>query len=131
DPARTVAKFEAFADMAGEAVQAFVALEDWANDGPALPWPAARETMEDLFAADLPGSGGWRVGGRTIDPAKLAIPVLNIVSTTDRIVPHASAMAVGERIDLALGHVGMVVGSRARAALWEPLAGWLSRSAAK
>lgn len=131
DPARTVAKFEAFADMGGEAADAFVALEDWANDGPPLPWPAAREMMEDLFAADLPGSGGWYVGGRTIDPAKLAMPILNIVSTTDRIVPHASAAAAGDRIDLALGHVGMVVGSRAREALWGPLAGWLSRSAAK
>lgn len=131
DPARTVAKFEAFADMAGDAADAFVALEDWANDGPPLPWPAAREMMDDLFAADLPGSGSWHVGGRAIDPARLAMPVLNIVSTTDRIVPHASAAAAGERIDLALGHVGMVVGSRAREALWEPLAGWLSRSAAK
>lgn len=131
DPARTVAKFEAFAGMEGEAAEAFVALEDWANDGPPLPWPAARAMMEDFFAADLPGKGGWQVGGEAVDPAKLAIPVLNIVSTTDRIVPHASAMAAGERVDLALGHVGMVVGSRAREALWEPLAGWLSRSAAK
>jgi polyhydroxyalkanoate synthase len=131
DPARTVAKFEAFADMEGAAVEAFVALEDWANDGPPLTAAAARELMEDFFAADLPGTGGWRVGGEIIDPMKLGIPVLNIVSTTDRIVPHASAMAAGERLDLALGHVGMMVGSRAREALWAPLAAWLSRNAAK
>ena len=56
--------------------------------------------------------------------------ILNIVSTTDRIVPAATAVRAGERIDLALGHVGMVVGSRAKEALWEPLAGWLSRTAA-
>lgn len=131
DPARTVAKFEAFADMDGDAAAAFVALEDWANDGPPLTAAAARELMEDFFAADLPGTGSWRVGGEIVDPARLDIPVLNIVSTTDRIVPHASATEVGERLDLALGHVGMVVGSQARAALWTPLAAWLSRNAAK
>jgi polyhydroxyalkanoate synthase len=33
----------------------------------------------------------------------------------------------GERLELALGHVGMVVGSRARELLWEPLDAWLSQ----
>ena len=56
--------------------------------------------------------------------------MLEIVSTTDRIVPAASAMAAGERLELAKGHVGMVVGSGAEQLLWEPLAAWLSRTAA-
>ncbi|MBX3561441.1 MAG: alpha/beta fold hydrolase [Sphingomonas sp.] len=131
DPARTVAKFEAFAAMTGDAAAAFVALEDWANDGPPLPKAAAREMMEDLFGADLTGTGAWRVAGEVVDPARIPAPMLHIVSTTDRIVPHASAFRAGERLDLALGHVGMVVGSRGRDALWQPLAAWLSRTAAK
>ena len=130
DPARTVTKFEEFVGMESGQAAAFVALEDWANDGPPLAFSAARELFEDFFARDLPGQGAWRVGGEPIDPAALACPILNIVSTTDRIVPHESALAAGERIDLSLGHVGMVVGSRAQAALWEPLAAWLSRNAA-
>jgi polyhydroxyalkanoate synthase len=133
DPSRTVAKFEAFAAMAPDspAARAFVALEDWANDGPPLGEAAARELFEALFAADATGSGDWTVGGRPIDPAALACPVLEIVSTTDRIVPLASAAGSGDRIALALGHVGMVVGGRAREALWEPLSAWLSRIAAE
>lgn len=131
DPARTIAKFEAYADMTGDAAAAFVALEDWANDGPPLPRAAAREMMEDLFGADLTGSGAWRVADEIVDPARIDAPMLHVVSTTDRIVPHASAFRAGERLDLALGHVGMVVGSRGRQALWEPLAAWLSRTAAK
>ena len=130
DPARTVAKFEAFADARGDQARTFVTLEDWANDGPPLAGAAARELFEDLFAADLPGRGTWRVGGQTIDPASLLCPLLNIVSTSDRIVPAATAAPAGERLDLALGHVGMVVGGRAREALWEPLSAWLSRTAA-
>jgi polyhydroxyalkanoate synthase len=131
DPARTVAKFEAFAELVGAEADTFVMLEDWANDGPPLSEAAAREMFESLFAADASGTAAWRVGGEIIDPAALAVPLLNIVSTSDRIVPHATAPRAGERLDLALGHVGMVVGSRARDQLWEPLAAWLSRTAAK
>lgn len=130
DPARTVAKFEAFAALGGDEARTFVMLEDWANDGPPVSEAAAREMFESLFAADSTGAGAWKVGGKVINPQSLACPFLNIVSTTDRIVPHATASRAGERLDLALGHVGMVVGSRARQALWEPLAAWLSRTAA-
>jgi polyhydroxyalkanoate synthase len=131
DPARTVSKFEAFADFGESEARTFIQLEDWANDGPPLSRAAALEMFEHLFAADVTGTGNWRVSGQVIDPAALSIPLLNVVSTTDRIVPDASAVEAGERIDLALGHVGMVVGGRAREALWEPLAAWLSRNAAK
>ncbi len=132
DPARTVAKFEAFADIPPESPQAraFVTLEDWANDGPPVSEAAARELFESFFGEDKPGLGTWQVAGRTIDPGALPCPLLNIVSTTDRIVPEASAIPSGERIELALGHVGMVVGGRAGEALWEPLELWLSRGGA-
>jgi polyhydroxyalkanoate synthase len=129
DPARTIAKFEAFSAMEPDSAEAraFVALEDWSNDGPPIPAAAAREMFESLFGADLPGTGAWMVGGRAIDPAALSCPALHIVSTTDRIVPKESAIRSGERIDLALGHVGMVIGGRALEQLWEPLDAWLSR----
>jgi polyhydroxyalkanoate synthase len=90
-----------------------------------VPHAAAVELFESFFAEDLPGSGGWRVGSRIADPG--VCPLLNIVSTSDRIVPAASATSGGERLELALGHVGMVVGGRARESLWEPLDRWLSR----
>ena len=129
DPGRTVAKVEAYADMAEGSAEdrAFVTLEDWANDGPPLPHAAAKELFETLFGADSTGRGEWLLA----DPKALPCPVLDIVSTTDRIVPAASAAGAGERIELAQGHVGMVVGGRAREALWEPLADWLSRHAGR
>jgi polyhydroxyalkanoate synthase len=129
DPRRTIAKYEAFGRRSHETIgsRAFVRLEDWANDGPPLTRGAARELMLDLYLADRSGKGEWQVGGRTIDPAGLTMPLLEITSTTDRIVPAASTAGIGKRLDLVLGHVGMIVGGRARAALWEPLAGWLSQ----
>jgi polyhydroxyalkanoate synthase len=52
--------------------------------------------------------------------------MLSLVSTTDRIVPAASAARLGAVREMALGHVGMIVGGRARKAVWEPLADWLT-----
>lgn len=133
DPRRTVEKFIAFgrAEKSAGATRLFVALEDWANGGAPLTLAAGREMAEDFFRDDLPGSGPWKVAGKAIDPAALACPLLDIVSSTDRIVPAASAvsgMGHGEAMTLGLGHVGMIVGGRARSTLWQPLAQWLARS---
>lgn len=131
DPARTVQKFQRFAtlDPAGEPAAAFVALEDWANAGAPLTYAAGRQLFDDFIVADDPGRGRWQVAGRTIDPAALACPAVEFVSRIDRIVPAATAIGLPDRRDLDAGHVGMVVGGRARAQLWEPLADWLSRAA--
>lgn len=127
DPARTIAKYEAFAalDPDSETARRFVALEDWANAGAPLTYAAGAELF-DFFARDLPGSGGWTVAGRTIDPARLDCPVVDFVSTNDRIVPAASAASLADTRLLSAGHVGMIVGSKAHEQLWAPLAGWLS-----
>ena len=128
DPARTVSKFEAFAAVEPGSAQArsFVTLEDWANDGPPISGAAAREMFESFFRDDLPGTGEWRVRGRPIRPDDASCPALHIVSTTDRIVPHQSAIRSGRQLRLALGHVGMVIGRGAEALLWEPLDQFLS-----
>jgi polyhydroxyalkanoate synthase len=125
DPARTVAKFEAFAAMRPDSAEAraFVRLEDWANDGPPLPYAAAKELFEGFFQADATGAGQWLLP----DPGALSCPVLEIVSTTDRIVPAATAAGAGARIETTRGHVGMVVGGAAGEVLWAPLAAWLKR----
>jgi polyhydroxyalkanoate synthase len=80
----------------------------------------------DFFEADAPGNGRWTVAGRTVGPAALACPAVDFVSTSDRIVPAASAALLPDTRRLGAGHVGMIVGSRARAQLWEPLAHWLA-----
>jgi polyhydroxyalkanoate synthase len=133
DPRRTVDKFVVFgrAERSAEATRLFVALEDWANGGAPLTPAAGREMAEGFFRDDLPGSGRWQVAGKTIDPAAIRCPLLDIVSSTDRIVPSATAVSgagIGEAMTLALGHVGMIVGGRAREMLWRPLAQWLARS---
>jgi polyhydroxyalkanoate synthase subunit PhaC len=128
DPARTVNKYAEFAamDAGGSKAERFIAVEDWANDGPPLTYAAARQAFEDFFGANLTGNRLWQVDGQMIDPARLTCPTLDIISTVDRIVPAASATGLPNRLVLDLGHVGMIVGSRAPERLWQPLAQFMS-----
>jgi polyhydroxyalkanoate synthase len=117
DPERTVRKFAEFSRLDPESAEArrFVELEEWANEGEPLPYPAAAELVEDLFGRDLPGSGHW------IGTDRLAMPTLHLTADHDRIAPAATA-PVGDRIAIRSGHVGMIVGSasqRLHAALAE------------
>ncbi len=125
DPGRTVSKFASFAtlDPASDEARRFVMLEDWANEGEPLPLPAARELVEELFGADLPGRGQWRVGGKAATD-RLSVPVLHLTAANDHIVPATSA-PLGDVTTMATGHVGMIVG-RARHALHQSLIDFLA-----
>jgi polyhydroxyalkanoate synthase len=124
DPERTVKKFAEFGRLAPQSPEArrFVELEEWANEGEPLPYPAAKELIEELFGKDAPGSGCWRVGGRPMTD-ELTVPALHLTAEHDRIAPSATAPA-GERIAVPSGHVGMIVGS-ARGRLHSALAAFL------
>jgi polyhydroxyalkanoate synthase len=120
DPERTVRKFAEFGrlDPSRDEARRFVELEEWANEGEPLPYPAARELIEDLFGRDLPGSGRW------IGSDDLSVPAHHLTAEHDRIAPAATAPA-GNRIPIPSGHVGMIVGS-ARERLHEALRGFLT-----
>ncbi len=130
DPARTIAKYEAFAAMppGSTAARTFVAMEDWANAGAPLPYASGAQMFEQLFAHDLSGSGQWVIDNTPIAPHALPCPTVDFVSLRDRIVPAASAVGFADRRELAAGHVGMIVGSGARAQLWEPLDDWITHA---
>ena len=127
DPRRTVAKFAHFAQLAADdpAARRFVTLEDWANEGEPLPYPAARELIENLFGTNLPGKGEWRVADRVMSPM-LSCPLLSVTASADRITPAAAAPP-GATVRIESGHVGMIVGS-ARAKLHDALGEFLGAS---
>ncbi len=126
DEQRTVRKFARFADLDPQGPEAsrFVALEEWANEGEALPFAAARELMEDLFGANASGSGRWVVAGK---PAAVpsGVPVLHLTAHGDRIAPAATAPP-GPRLQIPSGHVGMIVGS-ARTQLHSAIAAFVDQ----
>ncbi len=122
DPARMIDKYAAFGRLASDsaAARAFVRLEDWANAGAPLTFAAGRSLFEEMIAQDRPGNGLWYR-----DPRRLDCPTVEFVSTTDRIVPAATAADVADRRDLDAGHVGMIVG-RARTTLSQALIDWIA-----
>jgi len=106
DPLRTVRKFAEFGRLDPDSIEAsrFVELEEWANEGEPLPYPAAKELIEDLFGKDLAGSGQW------MGSDELLVPALHLTAEHDRIAPPTTAPC-GQQVAIASGHVGMIVGS--------------------
>jgi len=74
----------------------------------------------------------WRVKGQPIDPGRIAAPTLVVAPQTDQLVPSKAATALAKTMPNAtlleppLGHIGMIVGRQARAAVWDKVAGFLS-----
>ena len=136
DPWLAMKKFSRFLGMdpQSESARDFVLLEDWLNEGAPLAGPTARECLLGWYGDNLPGTDRWVVGGKRIVPRKITKPALVMIPSGDRIVPPLSAAALADpkrglknatRLDLPLGHIGMVVSSRARELCWTPLIDWL------
>jgi polyhydroxyalkanoate synthase len=111
DPERTVRKFADFGRLDPNSAEArrFVELEEWANEGESLPYPAAKELVESMFGADLPGCGRWAVAGCAVSDQS-ATPALHLTAERDVIAPPQT-VALGYNVAIASGHVGMIVGS--------------------
>jgi len=133
DPYSIPEKFRAFGrlDPASDRARRFVALEDWLNDGVPLAAPVVRETIGGWYGANTPARGEWAVAGLPVNPADWRGPAFVGIPARDRIVPPASALPLAAAIPGAVvhiaqaGHIGMVAGQGAEAALWRPLLEWL------
>jgi poly[(R)-3-hydroxyalkanoate] polymerase subunit PhaC len=133
DPFGAERKFVRFAgfDPGGAAARAFVALEDWINDGVPLALPTACDCLRGWYGDNEPARGSWRVAGRPVRPQELRRPALVVVPESDRIVPPQSAAPLAAAFEdavvlrPALGHIGMMAAARAPALLWAPIARWL------
>lgn len=133
DPMGVGDKYRDFAgqDKTLARARRFVAMEDWLADGVPLAAPVARETLSGWYGANTPANGAWRVAGLAVDPARLDIPAFCAIPAKDRLVPSVSAQALAARlpkvtvIEPRAGHIGMVAGTQAKSALWQPFTDWL------
>lgn len=134
DPMQVPRKFLALAKLDPNSARAvaFVALEDWLNDGVALAGPVAHECLGAWYGENVTGRGIWEVGGQGVDPAGIDVDCLAMIPRNDRIVPPASAAALAAALPRAQtvwvnqGHIGMVASARSRQAVWPRLADWLT-----
>lgn len=133
DPTLSDRKFRAYdaGKYVGEEADFFSAMEIWANNGPSLARVAAENCLGDWYRDNKTHNGQWEVAGQIVRPQDISCPTLVAAPEADRLVPQESAFAIltdianGDKLEPPSGHIGMVVGNRARAGLWEPTARWL------
>jgi polyhydroxyalkanoate synthase len=126
-------KFAGFATMNQDSAAArlFVAVEDWLNDGIDLPAAFARDCITDWYGQNTPGTGGWMVQGRAIDPSAMTNHILVVAAKKDRLVPPESSTALmkrlrhGQALVPDTGHIGMMAGRNAKRKVWTPVSDWL------
>ncbi len=134
DPEFTAMKFAKFAAMEDRSEEeVFVSVEDWLNDGVALPPAVGLSCIQDWFIGNETGRGEWSIAGKAVQPQGVNIPCLVIASDHDRLVEFENAKVLydalpdAELLNPACGHIGMIVGRRAKQEVWEPMHGWLQK----
>jgi len=133
DPFGVGEKYRSFAqlDKSSERARRFVAMEDWLADGVPLAAPVAREAIGGWYGGNSTAAGNWRIAGLAVQPGRFDGPVFCAIPARDRLVPPESARPLADSfkkatiIEPASGHIGMIAGTNARDALWQPFANWL------
>ena len=130
-PTLQVAKWVGVADRFDDlSVEAFAALETWANDNVAFPAAAYRTYITELYQDNRLIAGTHRVGGVVVDLRAITCPTLVVTASRDTICPPAAATALlghcGASRKVALqvagGHVGAVIGGKATRELYPHIA---------
>jgi polyhydroxyalkanoate synthase len=108
------------------AMEAFAALETWASDNVAFPAAAYVTYIRELYQDNLLVQGRHHALGRRVDLHSIECPLLTIAAEGDSICPLPAARGLHDTAgsqdrELAIvpgGHVGAVIGSRARDVLY-------------
>jgi polyhydroxyalkanoate synthase len=111
----------------------------WVNDGVPFPGAAFRQWIGDFYQQNKLAKGELQLRGRRVDLANIVCPMLVIASKQDHIctLPQAEAALrlTGsqdkEFFTLNAGHIGLLIGSGARASMWPRLRNWLETRSAR
>jgi polyhydroxyalkanoate synthase len=136
-PTSQISKLVSSVDKAFDAEKrdAFTALDTWASDNIAFPAAAYVRYIEELYQENRLVRGEHAIAGRRVDLAKITCPLLTVVTDRDTICPPLAATALADRTSspsretlvIPGGHVGAVVGDKARSTLYPALVRFFSR----
>ena len=112
----------------------FLRMEKWLADRPDHTGGAARQWLKDLYQHNKLAKGELEIGGKTVDLKAIAMPVLNVYTETDHIIPAPASKALKDKVGsrdyteapVPGGHIGVFV-SRQQAKLREQIVGWLEK----
>lgn len=139
-PTSTMRKWFALASQMWDpkAVEAFIALETWANDNVPFPAGAYATYVKELYQENRLVAGAHWARGRRVDLSRITCPLLTIVAQRDEICPARAAFGladvasstVKDVVSVPGGHVGAMVGRAAKTELYPKVKDWLFRHAA-
>ena len=134
-PFRSLAKYSLTLVDVGqdkEKLLNFLRMEKWLADRPDHTAASARQWLKDLYQDNKLVRGELEVGGRRVDLKNIKMPVLNLYTETDNIIPPPASVVLGEKIGsedytqdvVSGGHIGVFV-SRDGCKLREKIVKWL------
>ena len=120
-------QWDAVKSLSGERKQVlnFLRMEKWLVDRPNHPGEAAKQWLIDLYNENQLANGEFTLQGKKINLKKINMPVLNIFSRDDHIVPPPTSKALKklvsktcnyQELELPAGHIGAFVSSKANRA---------------
>lgn len=136
-PARSLAKYCLTLVDVGqdkEKLLNFLRMEKWLADRPDHTAASARQWLKDLYQDNKMVAGELEVGGRRVDLKNVTMPVLNLYTETDHIIPPPASVVLGEKVGskdytqdvVSGGHIGVFV-SRDGGKLRDKIVRWLEK----
>ena len=108
-------------------------MERWIQDSPDQAGAAFREFIRGFFQENRLVRGGLEIGGRPVDPRRIACPVLNVYASRDHLVPPSASRPLAGLVssrdytpfEFQGGHIGIYVSRSAQELLPRTIAQWL------
>ena len=111
----------------------FLGMEKWIFDSPDQAGEAYRQFRKDFYQGNKLIQGQIEIGNKRVDLGNIRIPILNIYTEQDHLVPPASSLALKTYIasedytlcSFPVGHIGMYVSSKVQRSLPPTIVDWL------
>lgn len=124
-----------------QALENHLRIQGWALDEVALPGKFMGQVLEWLYREDQLCRGMLAIKGRALGPGDLATPTLAVVDAADDVAPRSAvepflraSRAPSDVLEylgetgVALQHLTLLVGRKARASVWPQVIAWADRA---
>ncbi|MDE1769202.1 MAG: alpha/beta fold hydrolase [Thaumarchaeota archaeon] len=116
-------------------IKQFFAIEGWLYDSRPIIGEVYREILDQVYKKNLLIKNQMKVGTDIINLKNITVPVLDIVGTTDDLVPPSASKSVMDAIgstdkkliEFPTGHVGLCISHEAHEKLWPEVGKWLAQ----
>lgn len=116
-------------------VTTFLGMEHWAVDNVEFPGEIYRQYIKDCYQSNNFCNARMKIGGRTVDLAKITCPLLSILAENDPIAPPKSSEILNQRIQstdneimrFPVGHIGLSTSSKGPKVIWPKVAQWIGQ----